>query len=232
MRVSPQAGQAGPCAERRGSSNAIALIVVSLAVVAGAGAAVWAIQWNDSPPGSETPSAARRDSESTGRSLFPISIRKPDGPPRVPTGAVDANGKAVTAACSTCHATRPPNRSTKTAADLNEFHKGIRVSHGSVSCLSCHNANDYDALKLADGTRVEFANVMSLCAQCHGPQMKDYRHGAHGGFNGFWDRSRGPQTKLNCVDCHNPHAPQFPKMRPTFKPKDRFLGAHGTGSPH
>ena len=85
------------------------------------------------------------------------------------------------------------------------------------------HADDYDSLKLADGTRVEFTEVMTLCAQCHGQQMKDYEHGAHGGMNGYWDRSRGPQTKNNCVDCHNPHAPQFPKMQPTFKPRDRFL---------
>ena len=84
-----------------------------------------------------------------------------------------------------------------------------------------------DALRLADGTRLDFPDVMTLCAQCHGPQMTDYGHGAHGGMTGFWDKSRGPQEKLNCIDCHLPHTPQFPKMQPTFKPKDRFLSPEG-----
>ena len=154
---------------------------------------------------------------------FAVQIRKPSGPPRVETDVKDAHGNLVTVACVTCHATRQPNHENKAVKQLDEFHVGLPFAHGSVNCLSCHNSNDYDSLKLADGTRVEFTGVMTLCAQCHGPQMKDYLHGAHGGMNGYWDLTRGPQLKNNCVDCHNPHSPQFPKMRPTFKPKDRFL---------
>lgn len=157
---------------------------------------------------------------------FPVEIRKPSGPARVSTALSDAHGNRVTVACSTCHTTRQPNNQSKTVRDLDEFHVGMSFSHGTVSCLSCHNSNDYDSLKLADDSRVEFSDVMTLCAQCHGPQMNDYQHGAHGGMNGYWDRTRGPQSKNNCVDCHNPHSPQFPKMQPTFKPKDRFLGRH------
>ena len=102
----------------------------------------------------------------------------------------------------------------------------IHQIHG-YSCLSCHNSEDYDALKLADGSRVEFTEVMTLCAQCHGPETRDYEHGAHGGMNGFWDLTRGPRTKNNCVDCHNPHSPAFLPMQPTFKPRDRFLKKEG-----
>ncbi len=155
--------------------------------------------------------------------IFGVSVHQPAGPPRVATGQKDANGQAVTVSCSTCHATRPPNLQNKKTEDLDEFHREMPFSHGNVSCLSCHNENDYDSLKLADGSRVEFTKVMSLCAQCHGPQMTAYEHGAHGGMTGFWDRSKGPQVKNNCIDCHNPHAPQFPRMHPTFKPHDRFL---------
>lgn len=154
---------------------------------------------------------------------YPVQIRQPSGPPRVVTAVKDARGELVTVDCSTCHMTRPPNAENRTVKDLDEFHGGMAFSHGTVSCLSCHNPTDYDSLKLADGRRVEFPEVMTLCGQCHGPQMKDYEHGAHGGMNGYWDLSRGPRTKNNCVDCHNPHAPQFPRMQPTFKPRDRFL---------
>ena len=236
VRLSPQVESSKNRTDRRNSWNAIALMVIGIAVIASTIATVLALQAGESVSNNGTPANARSnagdDSGKTGRNRFPVSIRRPSGPPRLLTGTINADGNAVTASCSTCHATRPPNTATKTSADLNEFHKGLRVSHGSVSCLACHNSNDYDALKLADGTRVEFSNVMTLCAQCHGPQMKYYKHGAHGGMNGYWDKSRGPQRKLNCVDCHHPHAPQFPKMRPTFKPKDRFLNAHGAGSNH
>ncbi len=165
--------------------------------------------------------------ESAPSKRFAVQIRKPSGPPRVETDLKDAHGNIVTVACSTCHTTRPPNVRNRTVKELDEFHVGMPFSHGSVSCLSCHNSDDYDSLKLADGTRVEFTDVMTLCAQCHGPQMNDFQHGAHGGVNGYWDLTRGPQVKNNCVDCHNPHAPQFPRMQPTFKPRDRFLEPPG-----
>ena len=157
------------------------------------------------------------------RSEFAVEIRKPSGPPRISTGLSDSHGITVTVACSACHTTRQPDHQNKAVGDLDEFHGGMAFSHGSVSCLSCHNSNDYDSLKLADGSRIEFTDVMTLCGQCHGPQLKDYEHGAHGGMNGYWDLTRGSQIKNNCVDCHIPHSPQFPNMQPTFKPRDRFL---------
>ena len=182
-------------------------------------------QTESSPPGSEPrePHPETTDLPNVASTKFAVSIRKPLGPPRVATGLKNADGTEVTVACSTCHTTRLPNHHNKTVKDLDEFHGGTVFSHGTVSCLSCHNERDYDTLRLADGSRVEFSDVMKLCAQCHGPQMKAYEHGSHGGMNGYWDLTRGPQTKNNCIDCHNPHAPQFPKMRPTFKPKDRFI---------
>lgn len=156
---------------------------------------------------------------------FPITIRKPTGPPRVRTGITDAHGENASVACSTCHASRVPNRQNKAAVDLNEFHQGMSFSHGALTCLSCHSMSDYDTLQLADASQLAFQDVMTLCSQCHGTQRRDFDHGAHGGMNGFWDLSRGPRTRNNCVDCHDPHRPQFPKMQPTFKPRDRFLSS-------
>ena len=136
---------------------------------------------------------------------------------------VSGETENVSVACSTCHSTRPAVVANKQTSDLDEFHQGLAFSHNSLSCLSCHNPNDYDSLRLADGTSLAYENVMQLCAQCHGPQTRDYNHGAHGGMTGYWDLSRGPRERNNCVDCHHPHTPQFPKMKPTFKPRDRFL---------
>lgn len=156
---------------------------------------------------------------------YEVTINRPAGPPRVGTGMVGANGEEMTVACSTCHAVRPPNFENRQASDLNEFHAGLTFVHGNLTCLSCHNSGDYDSLALANGTRIEYPDVMQLCAQCHGKQMTDYEHGAHGGMNGYWDLSRGPRTRNNCIDCHDPHSPAFPAMQPTFKPRDRFLSA-------
>jgi hypothetical protein len=97
------------------------------------------------------------------------------------------------------------------------------MAHGELACYACHNTNDADMLQLADSTAVEYSDVMTLCAQCHGTQARDYKHGAHGGMIGYWDLSRGPRTRNNCIDCHDPHVPEFPTMQPTFKPRDRFL---------
>ena len=154
---------------------------------------------------------------------FAIEIRRPTGPPTVDVGQLDFHGKPVSIACAACHATRRPNLANKLPSDLNEFHTSLELVHGNIACMSCHNQNDYDSLKLADGSRVEFQNVMTLCAQCHGQQAREFDLGIHGGMTGYWDLSRGGQQKNNCVDCHHPHKPAFPKMKPTFKPKDRFL---------
>lgn len=152
-----------------------------------------------------------------------VEIRPGPATPRADLGVTDQHGEAVTAACSTCHTNRTANTTNRQTADLDEFHQSLAFSHNDLSCLSCHNPDNYDSLRLADGTPVEYSDVIKLCAQCHGPQYRDYQHGAHGGMTGYWDLSRGPRFRNNCVDCHHPHTPQFPKMRPTFKPRDRFL---------
>ena len=176
-----------------------------------------------SPSGSQLRADSPPPSEPLPPTRFAVSINRSLSAPRVATGLTDVTGREVTHACQTCHATRTPNPENRQAPDLNEFHAGLPLNHGNISCLSCHNSTDYDALKLADGTRVEFSDVMTLCSQCHGTQRRDYDRGAHGGMTGYWDLSRGPRQRNNCVDCHQPHAPQFPHMQPTFKPRDRFL---------
>jgi cytochrome c553 len=155
---------------------------------------------------------------------YPVHIRQPIVPPRVDTGLRDPRGQPITTSCASCHATSPPRPDTRAAAELDEFHQGLTYAHGDLSCLSCHHAGDYDRLRLADGRRVEFPEAMQLCAQCHGPQYRDYRHGSHGGMTGHWDLRRGPRERNHCVDCHDPHAPAFPLVRPVFEPApDRGL---------
>jgi hypothetical protein len=149
---------------------------------------------------------------------FPVHIRKPAGPPRVATGVTNFHGEAATVSCSTCHASTTPNLALRRSEELDEFHQGLVFNHGQLSCLSCHNSGNYDSLRLADGTAVDFENVQQLCAQCHGPQTRDYRNGSHGGMNGYLDLKRGPRTRNNCTDCHDAHSPQYQAMMPVFAP--------------
>jgi formate-dependent nitrite reductase cytochrome c552 subunit len=167
------------------------------------------------------------DDKSTGE-RFPVTIRKPAGPPTIKTGAFDDKGNPITIACATCHTTKPANTDAKLGTALTLFHQGLVGKHANLSCVSCHNAADgYGTLRLADGKSLPYSEVMTLCAQCHGPQFRDYQHGAHGGMNGHWDLSKGPRVRNNCIDCHDPHAPKYPTVAPALGPHDRFLNKDG-----
>ncbi|MHC5113017.1 MAG: cytochrome c3 family protein [Planctomycetota bacterium] len=179
------------------------------------------------------PDASRRPVQSveTERGRFPIRINRPAGPPVVHLDVPGPDGE-LTASCSTCHATREPDATNAVTDDLNDFHDGLVVEHGTITCVACHNGDDYDQLRLADGTALPFTDVMTLCSQCHGTQAASYTNGAHGGMTGYWDLTRGPRDRNGCTDCHDPHAPAYPRMTPTFKSRDRFLEppeAHGDG---
>lgn len=130
---------------------------------------------------------------------------------------------STTVGCATCHATRPANRRNRSTEDLDQFHQGLKLNHGRLTCVACHDSQDgYAALHLADGTAVAFADTMQLCAQCHGTQFRDYQHGSHGGMTGYWDRTRGPRERNHCMHCHDPHAPQIAVVQPVAGPRDRF----------
>lgn len=127
------------------------------------------------------------------------------------------------ATCDTCHGPNPKNFATAKPGEA--FHTTIEITHGNLTCAQCHDA-DKTKLHLADGTQFDFSEVVRLCGQCHGPQAKDYLHGAHGGKNGYWDKRQGAAIRNNCTDCHTPHAPAFPTVQPVFPPRDRYFGEH------
>lgn len=160
------------------------------------------------------------------RPLHPVEIRRPAGPPAVRTQLVTTLGQPVDLACASCHAITRPNQAARLGTPLAAFHQGLTGKHGDLACVACHNPGDaYASLHLADGSRVAYPDVMRLCAQCHGQQYRDYEHGAHGGMTGYWDRTRGPRQRNNCIDCHDPHAPKYPAVRPAPGPIDRGPGA-------
>ena len=152
--------------------------------------------------------------------------------PTVMTDALTHSGQVAEVACAACHTTRSPVVTTRQSEDLDEFHQSLIMEHGNLSCLSCHNSENYDTLKLADGTSVGFENTMQLCAQCHGPQTRDYRNGSHGGMAGYWDLSRGPRQRNACTVCHDAHAPAYPQLMPVFPPTDIIPPKHAPHAEH
>lgn len=187
-------------------------------------AGTWQVIGQSSPAKGSVEVAAQEENVVTPpQKLFPTEINKPDGPPTVATNLSGLVGQPVMASCSSCHTTRVPNRDNRSGADLNEFHQELVFQHGNLSCLSCHNPGDYDTLRLAEGSKVEYPEVMTLCAQCHGTQYRDYQHGAHGGMIGHWDLRKGGRYRNNCIDCHDPHSPAYQGVLPAPHSNDRFF---------
>ncbi len=180
---------------------------------------------------SGSPQAAA-DIDDAADQQFPVHVRQPEGPPTVELAAVDPLGRTGRVACVTCHDSREPNLANRQASQLDEFHQGLQVQHGQLACYACHQPQDASSLRAADGTSIAYQDVLKLCSQCHAQQADAFAHGAHGGMRGYWDRSRGIQYRNNCIDCHDPHAPKYPKMIVGFKPRDRFLTGEAAHDQH
>lgn len=209
---------------RRGST--IPLVVLALAGICVV-AAQFLIGSGSNPPSQDAPTAKSGTGDSGSFGI--VRIRKPTGPPRVNTGLLDPHQQPITIACNTCHGNWTANSEARIGQKLERFHQHLHGNHGNLACISCHNAHDgYATLRLADGKSIPFPEVMQLCAQCHGPQYRDYQHGAHGGMAGYWDLGKGSRERNNCIDCHSPHSPRYPIVRPARGPNDRFLdkGSH------
>lgn len=132
--------------------------------------------------------------------------------------------------CSECHtAISAPRRQQ---ANVPE-HANIALNHGlNTNCLNCHHPverNDYVGY---DGDVIPADQPARLCAKCHGPQFRDWERGVHGRQNGHWDASKGPKTKLFCIQCHDPHNPHFQPMQPSPPPVYNRFGAQAGEPPH
>ena len=75
-------------------------------------------------------------------------------------------------------------------------HTGLFLRHGNNRfCLNCHHPTDRNAFVDYDGSIIAEADVVLLCAKCHGPQHRDWKAGAHGRINGFWNPSIGSKER-------------------------------------
>ncbi|MBA2661015.1 MAG: hypothetical protein H0U74_01875 [Bradymonadaceae bacterium] len=159
--------------------------------------------------------------------LHPVTIKTPAGIGTLRTEQRDIHGNPVGVACSTCHADSGDRPLIERSAELTVFHTDLKFAHGQLSCSSCHNPDDRDLLRLADGQKIAFVDTMQLCAQCHGTQHRSYENGAHGGMVGYWDLSKGGRERNDCVACHDPHQPAYPQVMPAPPPRDRFFNVKG-----
>lgn len=114
-------------------------------------------------------------------------------------------------------------------------HKDIRLEHGNNRfCLNCHHPTNRNAWVDYDGAEIAQADVVQLCAKCHGTTYRDWNAGVHGRQNGHWDAAKGDKTKLRCIQCHDPHSPKFQAMKPLppLTYPSRAAGADAAHAPH
>jgi hypothetical protein len=118
--------------------------------------------------------------------------------------------------CSDCHSDMEVNPERR---ELEDEHIEISeiFNHASEQrwCLDCHNPDDRDKLRLANGDLVSFEESYNLCGQCHGTIFRDWKAGIHGKRTGEWNGKK--QYRL-CVHCHNPHSPKFKPIKPLPPP--------------
>jgi hypothetical protein len=169
--------------------------------------------------------------EPPGPPVYPVTIVEPAHLRSIETGMTSPIAQELRADCASCHSLRENAGLPKSTEELDEFHQGLTFDHGTLACASCHVEGRVDVLRLASGDLVPLPEVMTVCGQCHGSQKRDYDRGAHGGMQGYWDRSRGPQTRNSCVACHDPHAPAYVGGAPVLPPRDRFLDWKGPDHP-
>ena len=99
--------------------------------------------------------------------------------------------------------------------ELQVEHENIKLNHGNNRyCLNCHHEKNRKAFVDYDGSEIAEQDVVLLCAKCHGPKYRDWKAGVHGRQNGYWDESKGEQTRLRCIQCHDPHEPVYQSMKP------------------
>jgi hypothetical protein len=198
---------------RRAGSVRAVLVPLTLFVLA---ALFWPNWWRfTSPVPAATPVPAWATNIAT--------IRRPTLRPEIRLGA-------FTYRCGECHDLFPsPPAPTRPLRQ----HREIALKHGiNDNCLNCHNRQDRDVYVDNEGRPIPTDQPQLLCAKCHGPVYRDWTHGVHGRTNGYWNTEMGPLVRRKCVECHDPHVPPFPPMRPAPGPNTLRMGDQQPSLPH
>jgi hypothetical protein len=112
-------------------------------------------------------------------------------------------------------------------------HRDMVFNHAlNLRCFNCHNCANLETYINHDGSEIPGDQPVLLCRKCHGTTYRDWEAGAHGRSNGSWDASHGMQVKLTCNQCHNPHAPHFPRLIPRPSPSTVRIPHFSRGSHH
>jgi hypothetical protein len=105
---------------------------------------------------------------------------------------------------------------------LVRMHRDIELKHGKWQwCLSCHETDERNYLKLINGEMITFEESYRLCGQCHGMIYRDWELGIHGRRVGHWN---GKKLYVLCVHCHDPHSPKFRKIISEDPPRPPSYG--------
>ncbi|MCB1163220.1 hypothetical protein KDL67_11090 [bacterium] len=128
--------------------------------------------------------------------------------------------------CSDCHADLEPDPTPRVLGMHEEIAESFHHAEQRRWCLDCHNPDDRDKLRLANGQLIDFEHSYELCGQCHGTIYRDWKAGVHGKRTGYWNGRR--EYRL-CVACHNPHHPRFAPIVP--EPAPTRPGAIGNRNP-
>lgn len=111
--------------------------------------------------------------------------------------------------CSSCHIEPLADLQADPGLTAPKAHWDIEIAHADESimtCTTCHSPDEMDTLHTLSGNSVSFDHSYQVCAQCHSGIAEDWVGGAHGKRVGGWTP---PRVVNNCVDCHNPHQPQW-----------------------
>jgi len=168
-------------------------------------------------------------------SPVPPAVEVPDWatattPVRQPKMRPQYEAGVFTYRCSECHAIIPPREQ---AYRTPLQHKEILSEHGiNTHCLNCHHPSNRDAFVDDVGGEIPWDQPQLLCSKCHGPVYRDWQHGSHGRTDGFWDESQGPRLRRKCIECHDPHHPPFPALRPAPGPRTLRMGPPDHTSAH
>ena len=93
-------------------------------------------------------------------------------------------------------------------------HWNLKLKHATdavMTCNTCHDPANLNQLKTLTNKAISLNQSAQLCSQCHSKQATDWAGGAHGKRLAGW---APPRVSKTCVECHNPHQPQWDKRAP------------------
>jgi hypothetical protein len=118
--------------------------------------------------------------------------------------------------CSDCHVDLESDPTPRELGMHEEIVASFHHAEEQRWCLDCHNPDDRDRLRLANGQLIGFEESYKLCGQCHGEIYRDWKAGVHGKRTGMWN---GAKEYRLCVHCHDPHRPRFAPLAPEPAPR-------------